>query len=57
MIIGDHDVVDLEHRREIKENLPNSTWKIIEDSSHNLLKDHPEKLYNLIKDYLDSFME
>lgn len=25
LITGDHDVIDLEHRREIKENLPNST--------------------------------
>lgn len=55
LITGENDVVEIEHIQDIKNHLPKAQLKIIEKAGHNLLKEYPEKLNTIIKDFLDSF--
>jgi len=52
ILVGENDVISLEHTKLIKDNIKNSTLEIIKNENHGSYIIHNEKLYEIIKKYI-----
>ena len=53
VLAGKKDVIKEEHTRLIAENIKNSTLEIVPKENHSSYIVHNEKIYNIIKKYID----
>ena len=53
VLAGQKDVIKEEHTRLIAENIKNSTLEIVPKENHSSYIVHSEKIYNIIKKYID----
>lgn len=53
VLAGEKDVIKEEHTRLIAENIKNSTLEIVPKENHSSYIVHSEKIYNIIKKYID----
>lgn len=53
VLAGEKDVIKEEHTRLIAENIKNSTLEIVPKENHSSYIVHNEKIYNIIKKYID----
>lgn len=53
VLAGKKDVIKEEHTRLIAENIKNSTLEIVPKENHSSYIVHSEKIYNIIKKYID----
>lgn len=52
MLVGEKDVIKLEHTKMIKDNISNCTLEILEGENHSSYIVHSEKLYDILKKYI-----
>lgn len=52
ILVGENDVIKLEHTKFIKDNIKNSTLEIIENENHGSYIIHNEKIYDILKKYI-----
>jgi len=52
VLVGEKDVIKLEHTKLIANNIKNSTLEIIKDENHGSYIIHSDKLYEIIKKYI-----
>ena len=52
IIVGDHDIITLEHTELMAKLLPDSTLKIIHNGGHATLMTHPEQVNSLLREFL-----
>lgn len=52
LIVGENDVIKLEHTNLIANNIKNSTLEIVKDESHSSYVSHSDKIYEIISKYL-----
>ena len=52
ILVGEDDVIKLEHTKLIKDNIKNSTLEIIKSENHGSYIIHSEKLYDILKKYI-----
>ncbi len=52
ILVGENDVISLEHTKLIKDNIKNSTLEIIKNENHGSYIIHSEKLYDILKKYI-----
>lgn len=52
ILVGEKDVINLEHTKLIKDNIEKSTLEIIENENHGSYIVHSEKLYEILKKYI-----
>jgi len=52
ILVGENDVISLEHTELIKDNIKNSTLEILKDEDHGSYIIHSEKLYDILKKYI-----
>ena len=53
VLAGKKDVIKEEHTRLIAENIKNSTLEIVPKENHSSYIVHSEKIYNIIKKYIN----
>lgn len=53
ILAGEKDVIKLEHTKLISDNIKNSTLEIIKNENHGSYIIHSEKLYEIIKKYIN----
>lgn len=53
ILAGEKDVIKLEHTKLIADNIKNSTLEIVKDENHGSYIIHSEKIYEIIKKYLE----
>lgn len=53
VLAGEKDVIKEDHTRLIAENIKNSTLEIVPKENHSSYIVHSEKIYNIIKKYID----
>ncbi|OGW81503.1 MAG: hypothetical protein A2Z83_06180, partial [Omnitrophica bacterium GWA2_52_8] len=51
---GDHDVVLLEHTKELYRSLSRARLEIVPGASHRLIKENPELINRIVLDFLES---
>lgn len=52
ILVGEKDVINLEHTKLIKDNIEKSTLEIIKNEDHGSYIIHSEKLYDILKKYI-----
>lgn len=52
ILVGENDVIKLEHTMIIKNNIQNSTLEIIENENHGSYIIHSDKIYEILKKYI-----
>ena len=52
ILVGEKDVVKLEHTKLISNNIKNSTLEIIKNENHGSYIIHTDKIYDIIKKYI-----
>ncbi len=53
LIVGKKDAIKLKHTKYIKENIKNSTLEVLENEDHGSYIIHSDKIYEVIKKYLE----
>lgn len=53
ILAGEKDVIKLEHTKLIADNIKNSTLEIVKDETHGSYIIHSDKIYEIIKKYLE----
>ena len=53
LIVGQKDMIKLKHTNLIKENIKNATLEILPGETHSSYIENSEKIYDVIKPYLD----
>ena len=53
VLAGEKDIIKLEHTKLIADNIKNSTLEIIKDENHGSYIIHSDKIYEIIKKYLE----